>query len=67
MSEMITKQQAIYVAYLLVEALNTEEMKPLLLRAYGLRGIVDALIGCEELAKEHDFEMPIVIADKKRA
>jgi hypothetical protein len=56
----MTKQEAVYTAYVLAEALNDPASLTKLARAYGRLGIAGAMAGIASLAQEHNFEAPIL-------
>ena len=57
----MTRQQAVYVAYMLAEALNTTGMADILQRAYGTNGMKAAYDSIMSLAKDHGFEPPVMV------
>ena len=56
----MNRQQAVWLVYCMGEAVNQPEMRKLLERMYGTKGLEGAVEGCRALAQEFAFEMPVI-------
>jgi hypothetical protein len=57
----MNKQNAIYAAYIIAEALNDETTRKRCLMLYGEHGVTNAKQAAIELAKEWSFEPPMMV------
>ena len=56
----MTRQSAVYLAYMLAESLNDPEQRIKLQRLYGTHGVREAHKAIGDIAVEYAFDAPVI-------